>query len=231
MKLYEMMIALGISVLLLEIVSSSYLTEQAFYQHMEAVMQMQENMRIASTQLSWVMHHAGYRGCGPAAIQKLRGGEHEFTTIAASAQHATVEYVSVDRRHLLIKTPIQFHTGETLLISDCQKSEFFKVEEVDAIGAREERLNLAAPLQNNMVKNAEIYRLMTSEYFVECHHQHCGLYVLENNIRKLEWIPNIKAMSVRYSTDAPQLWVSIRLTLMAEDGQEKVFYIDAAMRG
>lgn len=202
----ELLIAIFLGSFIFFITLSFYLAIQKNIAMSDALMNMQDNIRITSQILRNDIFHAGFvvhtDSIHSYEGPELKSGTNAFTIKGASTY--TVSLVAMNSADKLAVTDVsRFEVGDQLVIFDAREFEIFKVGEVQA---KNNIIIPDKPLQRLYSPHAEISEYFTNSYFISKTDRNnadgsklYALYVKDIHGRKEELVEGICNMRILYS--------------------------------
>jgi len=178
--LLEVMVAIVISLLLLNLMLICYLAIKHNYQRQVVFNTLQKKEAIVSRILWKDIHLTGYIGCVSLGNEfsalshvqealsfdnKIHGDAHTFTTCHAEIPSARLLNAMHSSSILDVSATPVFYKDDVLLIVDCQHAEIFTVKMLTR-SKYAQHVETNAPLQHHYSTSAEVSRLVKSFYFI-----------------------------------------------------------------
>jgi type IV pilus assembly protein PilW len=181
--LIELMITLTLSMLILGVTITIYLTAQNNLLYQSSLNLMLENIHFMEEIFRSELHLSGYIGCPKLTVDFPIKNIHSYEinvnnalSISKNKKTVTVRHVNVlhanvveemkDTSSLSVSLNPLFSKGDILLISDCKKAEIFKVKN-SVLGNDIQVITPEAPLQFLYDKLAEVGKLEMNTFYIK----------------------------------------------------------------
>lgn len=217
-SLVEVMMASALSLLILSILFSVYISVQRSSQIQNALSLLENNGKLATTMLKTEIHKAGNMGClrltadfpitdylpyTITAQNKLTGTGDAFTVRYAETPNDMLVQSMQEMNVLYTNQDVLFMPNDILIISDCRHAEIFKIHKINRFHGMQ-KITTTFPLHNRFSKLAEISRLVINKYIIKrTNHPDGGLpysLFVENIFHhQTELVGGINKMFILYS--------------------------------
>lgn len=217
--LIELLIAILISTLLLNLLMKIYLTSESVLQWQTALIQIQNNANEIISLLNSNIKKSGHIGCAKLTPEfsatpfhhyslsnknKLIGDDNEITIRYADYPSATLLKAMENEWQLMVSRNIKFSSGDIVLISNCKWAEIFQVAKVKVSREVQEIISTSS-LKHRFDLNSEISHFEVAHYYIDkTNRTHrdgsyiYALYVENNHERKSELVSGINNINFKY---------------------------------
>lgn len=215
MTLIELMCSLLLSMLIIMCLIDIYIATEKNHLAQSALMNVQQNARMAMQILTHEIRRAGYVGCSKIMMMKykiekysspdVKPGSDAITIYNVTTDSGTVTSMS-DLKTLEVMDGPSFHVGENLFVSDCVSAEVFSIKKVIKSGNNSQRIMTMKNLSKKYSQFAEVGRVENNSYYIgqttrvdEDGKPIFVLYKLDSNDRKLELVEGINDMQIDFT--------------------------------
>lgn len=245
--LVEMMMALLISMALINMLMTLYISVKKNFRTQKALSQLQNNARTAIELLQSDLQIAGWIGCIRLGNQDAKFPELnvknkiEITNNTITVRHADVQNGNlvedmIDTENIMMSQNPIFVANDCLIISDCRSMEIMYVKKVNKRGPYQ-HLIPQTPLSKKYGKYAEISKLIKSTYFIDKTKREAAngqpifaLYKLDSKDKKNELVEGIHSMKTKWiGSESDPKGIAIELQLVS-DPFIKTWYTQIRLR-
>lgn len=217
--LIELMMATGLSLLLLSFLLGIYLTSQHSYRLQAALNHIQDNAKTAIDILNSDIKKSGYIGCARLTVDfpmvssvdysltpqnKLVGTHSEIIVRHAAFPSAELQETMHDAQTLDVSKETRFSAGDILLVSDCAHAEIFQAEAVSSSRASQ-KIIASHPLHHQFNQYAEVSCVEINKYFIAKTRRSnqdgspvYSLFIEDISHHKTELVEGINRMQIHY---------------------------------
>lgn len=227
MTLIEMMLALMLSLFVISALVEIYYVTENNYAAQSALLQLQQNARIANEILSSKVRMAGFMGCAHLTSKfplinhtqinlsqrnkiayfqaaEMKPGTDGFAIWQAKSISGLLTNNMSDYSTIPISKEIPVSAGDVLFISDCKTTELFTVKASQNKNG-EQIVSTSTPLNKLYAQSAEIIPLEMEAYFIadtgrlnENHQPIYALYRKGLDQQKIELAEGVDQMQIDY---------------------------------
>lgn len=197
--LIECLIALSLSVLLLDTLFTIYLHIITASKNIDAVLELNEKSDQMNSILKQALLSAGNLGCKKMnTIQNMGktffGEDHAVTVKYMKYPYATILKNMLDYQTIYTNQAIRFSRNQILIIADCETAEIVTVATVTNEHGMQ-RIVLTQPVKNNYLIGASIGVFKNDRYHLKSQ----SFYVNDNEYGDSALMEGIEDISFKYS--------------------------------
>ena len=196
-SLLEMLLALLLSAILMRVVGLSFLNCMHATEQDRALIELQDNARIAQKILSSAIMQAGFMGCDNT---KQRAGfyiDHQHLFIHKVSSNLIPVFSVLEANHLLLSSDARsFQAGDHLMLSNCHDVFYTKVKRVEIIGSLQ-HVYLEKELPTHLRQSCFITQVEDVEFYLSKSRVSNELSLYEKNPRgqKQDLLPGVASWS------------------------------------
>ena len=196
--LIEIMLSISISLIVLQVLLDVYLSSLNIIREIKSMQQIRYQAALATNVLASDIKKSGYIGC-----------QMRLNSISGSSSRISLNHMTYPSEKLLepmrvttemiIGKHITLHTGDLLMVSDCEHAETFTAKKV-WFRKKGQVIEAMTPLKYHYNGNADIGRYEKRSYFIN--HDRLTLSMLENN-KNEDMVTGVAGMNVHYYVSHP----------------------------
>jgi hypothetical protein len=219
--LIELLIAVSIGLLLIMMLMKIYLTSLNSSRLETALNTIEDNAKSFTAIMTSEIHQAGNIGCARltrdfpiislpkytfTAANKISGNtSNEIIIRHVEYPNATLTEAMHDNHRIYLSNNIRFHSGDVLVISNCERAEIFIATKVKQKNDMQE-ITLTSPLHDKYEKLSEVSRLKINHFYIkktgrryEDGSDISALYLEDIHHRSTELVAGVEYMQIRYA--------------------------------